>query len=162
MKRVAIIGAGECGVRAALALREQGFEGSIDLINGEPHTPYERPPLSKPNADGVSLKSITGATDLDQKQITHYCGLEAKSIDRDLQHVVLSNDEIVPYDRLLIATGAKPRPFSVGTMAATNLHYLRTYDDARRISDQLHQGRRLTIIGGGFIGLELAVQARLK
>jgi len=162
MKRVAIIGAGECGVRAALALREQGFEGSIDLINGEPHTPYERPPLSKPNSDGVSLKSITGVADLDQKQITHHCGVEAKSIDRDLQRVVLSNDEIISYDCLLIATGAKPRPFSVGTMAAPNLHYLRTYDDAMRISDQLHQGRRLTIIGGGFIGLELAVQARLK
>lgn len=162
MNRVAIIGAGECGVRAALALREHGFDGSIDLINAERHTPYERPPLSKPNADGVSLKTITGAADLAQKQITHHCDVEAQSIDRNLQQVRLSNGEILSYDRLLLATGAKPRVFSVGNTVVPNLHYLRTYDDAIRISDQLVQGRRLTIIGGGFIGLELAVQARLK
>jgi len=162
MNRVAIIGAGECGVRAALALREHGLEGSIDLINAERHTPYERPPLSKPNADGVSLKTITGAADLAQKQITHHCGIEAQSIDRNLQQVRLSNGEILSYDRLLLATGATPNPFSLGNTVVPNLHYLRTYDDAIRISDQLVQGRRVTIIGGGFIGLELAVQARLK
>ena len=161
MNRVAIIGAGECGVRAALALREHGFEGSIDLINAERHTPYERPPLSKPNTNGVSLKTISGAADLAQKQITHHCGIEAQSIDRNLQQVRLSNNELISYDRLLLATGAKPRPFSVGITVVPNLHYLRTYDDAIRISDQLVQSRRVTIIGGGFIGLELAVQARL-
>ena len=162
MNRVVIIGAGECGVRAALALRDQGFDGTLDLIHGERHTPYERPPLSKPNADGLSLTPIIGAIDLAQKNITLHRALAATAIDRTLQQVSLSNGENLAYDRLLIATGATPRPFSLGSHEPPTHFYLRTYDDAVQIFERLHKGSRLIIIGGGFIGLELAVQARLK
>ena len=162
MDRVVIIGAGECGIRAALTFREEGFTGTIDLIHGEPHTPYERPPLSKPCADGLSLKPIMGALDLGPNKITLHQDLAATAIDRTAQQVLISNSESLAYDRLLIAIGAKPRPFLWNGRHVPNLAYLRTYDDAVRIFERVTKSSRLTIIGGGFIGLELAVQARSK
>jgi hypothetical protein len=82
--RIVIIGAGECGIRATLALREQGFDGAIDLVHGEEHVPYERPPLSKPSADGVSLKPISGTdkvlteTCLSPLKLSHYGGANGR------------------------------------------------------------------------------------
>jgi 3-phenylpropionate/trans-cinnamate dioxygenase ferredoxin reductase subunit len=160
--RIVIIGAGECGVRAALALREQGFDGSLDLINGEPYEPYERPPLSKPTDEGLALKSIAGTGDLAAKGIRHHLSLTATSIDRGAQSVTLSNGSSLMYDWLLIATGARPRPLTLNGVTVAGLSYLREFNDAKAIYDNLKAGRHIAIIGGGFIGLELAVQARLR
>jgi len=158
--RIVIIGAGECGVRASLALREQGFDSAIDLVNGEAHIPYERPPLSKPTADGVALKPISGADRLLADHISVHRDSIALSIDREAREVSLSNDERLPYDKLLIATGARPRPFILNGKDVQQARYLRTYDDAKALYDVISPDFRLTIIGGGFIGLEIAAEAR--
>jgi len=160
--RIVIIGAGECGVRASLALREQGFDGTIDLINGEQYEPYERPPLSKPSDEGLALKPITGSGDLVAKGIVHHLGLTATSIDRSARTVKFSSGSSMAYDRLLIATGARPRPLVLNGVTVAGLSYLRDFNDAKAIYSNLTTGRHIAIIGGGFIGLELAVQARLK
>jgi 3-phenylpropionate/trans-cinnamate dioxygenase ferredoxin reductase subunit len=160
MVRIVIIGAGECGVRAALALREYGFEGSVDLVNGEGLMPYERPPLSKARESALTTKPIAGSNDLVAKSITFHSGITANQISRSNHVVTLSNGVVLPYDRLLLATGARPNRLMIKGLDNANAMYLRSFDDARAIHQSLAPGKRLTIIGGGFIGLELAALAR--
>ena len=159
MMRIVIIGAGECGVRAALALREQGFDGSIDLVHGEAIMPYERPPLSKPGESGLIAKPISGSDSLSDKSIQIHRGVVANEINRAAQSVALSNGLVLLYDQLLIATGAQPRKLTVNGSDVPNAHYLRNFEDAQAIHQSLLPGKCLTIIGGGFIGLELAAFA---
>ena len=154
MDSVVIVGAGECGVRAAFTLREKGFDERITLVGEEPHLPYERPPLSK-NCP-VAVRPIAEESRYEDAGITLLRGRLAESIDRVDKSVRLSGGERLPYDKLLIATGARARRFPGMEAALT----LRKLEDARLILDALRQGMRLAIIGGGFIGLELAATAR--
>jgi 3-phenylpropionate/trans-cinnamate dioxygenase ferredoxin reductase component len=157
-----IVGAGECGVRAALALREQGFGGSVTLIGAEPHLPYERPQLSKElmtGTEGTALKTIATKERLDGVGIRLIGPAEVRSIYRAGKTVSLSDGSSVAYDRLLLATGASPRRLMMAE-ASSRCVYLRTYDDAMEIRGHLVSGLRLAVIGGGFIGLELAASAR--
>ncbi len=159
MERIVIVGAGECGTRAALALREAGFAGTVTLLGAEPHAPYERPPLSKGGLSGdPAPRPIAGADGLAAAAIDFRPQAEAAAIDRAGREVVLASGARLPYDRLLLATGARPRtlPGLEGPSVAT----LRTLDDAARIRAALGPGRRLAVVGGGFIGLELAASAR--
>jgi 3-phenylpropionate/trans-cinnamate dioxygenase ferredoxin reductase component len=154
MNGIVIIGAGECGVRAAFTLREAGFEGAVTLLGDEPHLPYERPPLSKNGP--ATAKPIAEEARYAEGGITLLRGERAKGIDRAAKRVLLASRESLPYERLLIATGARARRFPGMEAALT----LRSLDDARAILDALGPGTRLAIIGGGFIGLELAATAR--
>ena len=113
LRRIVIIGAGECGTRAALALREYGYDGAIDLINGEAVDPYERPPLSKPGPDELILKPIMGSDRLASENITLHCDQRAVQIDRHTKTVKLSNSQNLFYDRLVLATGASPRKLTL-------------------------------------------------
>ena len=152
--RIAIIGAGECGVRAAFELRHKGFAGGIDLFSDEPHLPYERPPLSK-NAQ-VELKPIRQAEAYDEASINLH-------LNTSSQRASMCNPgpfrrwmvKVFSYSSLLIATGARPRRFPGMEKALT----LRSLDDAQRILGRISSGTRLVIVGGGFIGLELAATA---
>lgn len=159
---IVIIGAGEGGVRAALALRAKGFEGRLLVISGEPHAPYERPPLSKAalHAEASAPAPISGTSDLEAKGVRLLSGVEAVSINRAARTVALSDGRVLPYSLLLIATGARARPLAVegGHLART----LRRLDDAIALRDDLARARRLLVIGGGFIGLELAAAARMR
>ena len=157
-----IIGAGETGVRAALKLREDGYSGSITLINGEAHTPYERPPLSKSTGEPVTLKPVSGADHLSAQNITLLTGERARLINRSAKRVELENGSVLPYDRLLLATGATPRALTLNGTAIPSAFTLRTYDDAIAIEARILPGTKFVIIGGGFIGLELAAMARAK
>ena len=159
MTRFVIIGAGECGVRAALALREQGFDGSIDLVHGEAVMPYERPPLSKPGESSLIAKPISGSHNLNDKSIQLHMGVAANTINRAAQSVALSDGMVLPYDQLLIATGAQPRKLTLNGSDVPNARYMRTFEDAQAIHQSLLRGKRLTMIGGGFIGLEFAAFA---
>jgi 3-phenylpropionate/trans-cinnamate dioxygenase ferredoxin reductase subunit len=150
---IAIVGAGECGGRAALTLRAEGYDGPITLIGDEPHLPYERPPLSKGLT--VGPKFIASEADYAAAGIQHRASSWATSIDRAAKAVVLRSGERVPYDTLLLATGARPR-----RLPQNGIVYLRTYDDAQAIRARLTAGTRLLLIGAGFIGLELAASAR--
>jgi 3-phenylpropionate/trans-cinnamate dioxygenase ferredoxin reductase component len=149
MKRFVIIGAGEAGARAAMDLRGQG---SVTLIGDEPHLPYERPPLSKPDGAGAVLKLIGGENALDHVNLR--TGVAVRSIDRSVKSVHLTSGETLPYDRLLLATGATPRvlPCDGGHHALV----LRKFEDAQDIYRRAETARTAVIIGAGLIGLELA------
>lgn len=157
-----IVGAGECGLSAAMTLRERGCAAPVTLIGAERHLPYERPPLSKEAMAGDSdpaPRPIASRETLDDKAIALIGGAQAVAIDRSAKCVRLSTGAAIPYDRLLLATGARPRrlPLAEGLEACV---YLRTFDDALAIRAHLTGGVRVAVIGGGFIGLELAAAAR--
>ncbi|MER8587118.1 FAD-dependent oxidoreductase [Mesorhizobium sp. M1338] len=156
-----IIGAGECGGRAALALRELGYDGPVMLVGDEPHLPYERPPLSKDAMvrDTPEIKAIASDAILAEKSIRHIHSVEAVAIDRAANAVRLSDGSVLPYDRLLLATGSTPRKLPMPGLGSRCV-YLRTFTDALAIRAHLKVGNRIAIIGGGFIGLELAAAAR--
>ena len=160
-----IVGAGECGARAAFALRENGYEGPVTLIGAELHAPYERPPLSKdaitdeahPTPKHIALAELFAGQGIDL--IT---GREAVAIDRAARKVRLADGSVIAYDRLLLATGAVARSLPIAEAAGARCLSLRTFDDAVRIRGLLKPGVRIAIIGGGFIGLELAASARRR
>ncbi|WP_181169565.1 MULTISPECIES: FAD-dependent oxidoreductase [unclassified Mesorhizobium] len=156
-----IIGAGECGGRAALALRDLGYEGPVTLVGDEPHLPYERPPLSKDAmAGGVpEIKAIASDEILAEKSIRHIHSIQAAAIDRAAHTVRLSDGSVLPYDKLLLATGSTPRKLPMPGLGGRCV-YLRTFADALAIRAHLKAGNRIAVIGGGFIGLELAAAAR--
>lgn len=160
-----IVGAGECGTRAALALRENGYRGPVTLVGTEPHPPYERPPLSKDliTCDGLpSAKGISGATTLAEAGIEHLRSTTVDGIDGENRAVTLIGGERIGYDRLLLATGATPRRLPLAGTDDPRCRTLRTFDDALAIRAHIDAGRSLAILGGGFIGLELAASARRR
>jgi 3-phenylpropionate/trans-cinnamate dioxygenase ferredoxin reductase component len=154
-----IVGAGECGARAAFALREAGYAGPVTLIGDELHLPYERPPLSKAvmTDRSAGAKLIADKARLAGAGIQHLRGASASAIDPRGHELALADGRTLRYDRLLLATGARPRRLP----GAVPVAYLRTIDDAVAIRARLAPGKRLVVIGAGFIGLELAASARV-
>src|SRR3989338_105713 len=152
MSGVVIIGAGECGVRAAFALREHGYKGELTLIGAEAALPYERPPLSKAG----EIRLIRTAEAYSDNQIALRLGKVVTNIDFGSRLVFLSGGEALAYDHLLFTTGARARLFSGVEGCLT----LRTDLDAQVILSRLSPGAKIGIIGGGFIGLELSAPAR--
>ena len=163
MTAIVIVGAGECGTRAALALRDAGHRGKVTLIGEEPHPPYERPPLSKDAliAPELAPKPVAGSGGLAVAGIDLRPGVRVRGIDRAARRLDTTAGPIA-YDRLLLATGARARPLvpESASAGAPPILTLRTLDDAARIRASLTPGCRLAVIGGGFIGLELAATAR--
>src|SRR3569833_866376 len=106
-----IVGAGECGTRAAFALREAGYAGPVTLIGSEPHLPYERPPLSKPVMMDRALgaKLIADEARLASAVLVHMRGATVEAVDPESHELRLEGGRVVPYDKLLLATGARPR-----------------------------------------------------
>ncbi len=161
MGGIVIVGAGECGARAAFALREKGCNGSITLIGAEPHLPYERPPLSKDGLkEQVQPKYVADAERYATAGIGVLTDSPVKAIDRVAKRVELVDGGSIPYDRLLLTTGARARTIPGTDDASRRVRTLRTHADAEEIRRELLPGRKLAIIGGGFIGLELAATAR--
>ena len=161
--RVVIIGAGHAGGSAAAELRRSGFTGPITLIGDEPLPPYERPPLSK-----AWLKGETDADKLALKPASFYPGADidlrlstsATAIDRAAKTVTLSTGEALPYDTLILATGARARRIPLPGLDLGNVLELRNAADADRLKAVLVPGARLAVVGGGYIGLEAAASAR--
>lgn len=159
-----VIGNGIAGSTAALTLRAEGYRGSIVLIGQEPDAPYRRPPLSKGFLRGEmaaqSLRLYTSDTwtRLDIKLLT---STTVAAIDTRRRTVDLGTRAPLPYDRLLLATGAYPRPWPSAHRLA-GVHTLRTLGQARALSRQLTPGARLLVIGAGMIGLEVAACARVR
>ncbi|WP_201317781.1 NAD(P)/FAD-dependent oxidoreductase [Paenibacillus sp. EPM92] len=157
-----IVGAGEAGARAAAELRTQGWAGSITLIGEEKWAPYERPPLSKEQLVAEEEPSpvfILSDEMLARHDIRFLSGTAVERIDRDRHSAVLADGRQIRYERLLLATGARPRPFAVEGSDPSHVSYLRTYSDALALRARLQSGKRIAIIGGGFIGLEVAASA---
>lgn len=161
MSHIVIIGAGECGARAAFALREKGFDGRVTLVGAETHLPYERPPLSKEALlHGHAPKFVSDADRYAEAGIEVLTGINAESVDPTGKIARLSNGVILSYDQLLLTTGARPRPFPGLSGDNHRIRTLRTHGDAVEIRNALQPGKHLAVIGGGFIGLELAATAR--
>jgi 3-phenylpropionate/trans-cinnamate dioxygenase ferredoxin reductase component len=157
---IVIVGAGEAGARAAITLRAEGYAGALTLIGDERHAPYERPPLSKATivGEGVpTIPTIGDAAALADLRIDHLTSIAVASIDRSARRITLSDRRALGYDKLLLTTGARPRRLSLpgGDAAIT----LRNFDDSIALRGHMQVGRRIAIIGGGFIGLELASSA---
>lgn len=160
-----IVGAGEAGVRAAAELRSRGWAGAVTLIGDERHAPYERPPLSKQTLSEESEPvpvTILDRPRLDELGIRLLSGDAAVRIDRESHEIHLRGGSRVPYERLLLATGANPRKLNLPGNASNEMLYLRSFEDALAIRGRLAAGKRVVVIGGGFIGLETAASARAK
>jgi 3-phenylpropionate/trans-cinnamate dioxygenase ferredoxin reductase subunit len=154
-----IVGAGLAGAKAAEALRGSGFDGPISLIGAEKHLPYERPPLSKDYLAGKADRDSVFVHDLTwyrQQGIDLRLGSPVTAIDRAARQVRLADGARLPFGKLLLTTGARPRRLA----GATGVHYLRTLDDSDRLKEILATGSHLAVIGGGWIGLEIAAAAR--
>lgn len=158
-----IIGAGQAGAQAAQSLRQAGFVGRIVLIGDEPHLPYQRPPLSKAYLQGdlsAERLLLRPAAFFEKETIELRSGVRVQAIDRRAARLSLSDGTSLSYDRLLIATGAPPRRLSCPGADLPGVHYLRTIADSDALRPRLTQGGRLAIVGGGYIGLEVAAVAR--
>ena len=160
---IVIIGAGQAAAQAVMSLRAEGYEGPIRLIGDEALPPYQRPPLSK--------KFLAGEIGFDRVELkpaefyasTHcelLLGTRATAIERD-RHVVLTGDgREIPYDKLLIATGSRVREINVPGFDLGGVHYLRSVGDVTEIQSHFKPGAKLVVVGGGYIGLEVAAVAR--
>jgi anthranilate 1,2-dioxygenase ferredoxin reductase subunit len=159
--RYVIIGAGPAGMRAAEVLRAQSADADVLLIGDEPHLPYDRPPLSKAFiTDGLAPAKLHLKPEsfYAEQRIRLRLGTTATRIDRAAKAVELADGERVAYDKLLLATGCHARRLPA-LFDAASIHYLRSLADAERIRAALAPGREIILIGGGFIGLELAASA---
>lgn len=162
-RRVVIIGAGHAGGRAAEALRSAGHAGPITILGDEGHPPYERPPLSKDLLGGVMEIDKTYLHPLnwyEEVDIALRMNSPVVRIDRVAKQVRLADDSAVPYDALLIATGARPRRLAIPGADGARVFYLRDIRDSLALRQHLLPGARVAIIGAGFIGLEIAAIAR--
>jgi 3-phenylpropionate/trans-cinnamate dioxygenase ferredoxin reductase component len=160
--RMVIIGSGEAGARAAIELRTQGWTGSITIIGEEKWAPYERPPLSKGllvEEDEPSPVFILNDEKLSEHDITLLTGRTVVKIERKSRMILLSDGQRLDYNRLLLATGARPRQFFVEGSENASVFYLRTFSDTLALRKQLKPDKHIAVIGGGFIGLEAAASA---
>ena len=161
-RSIVIVGAGHAGVQAAASLREEGADDAIVLLSGEPDLPYQRPPLSKAflkgqmDRAGLPLRAEQFYRD---KNVDLRLGVQAKRIDLAGKRVELSSGAAEPFDHLILATGARPRPFDVPGAGLEGVLGLRNIADAATIRERLGVGRRVVVVGAGFIGLEIAATA---
>jgi 3-phenylpropionate/trans-cinnamate dioxygenase ferredoxin reductase subunit len=159
---IIIAGAGQAGFQLAVSLRTEGYPGALTLIGDEPWLPYQRPPLSKAfmagkqDIDATTLRPETFYAD---KQIDLLMGERIAAIDRPQSTVVLASGAAVPYQSLVLATGARNRQLRVPGADLDGVFYLRTRDEAEAIFARLESAQRVVVIGGGFIGLEFAAAA---
>lgn len=161
---IVVLGGGQAGFQAVASLREGGFAGPLTLVGDETALPYQRPPLSKAylagktDADGLALRP---AAYLDAHRIAFRPGLVAEAIDRDERRLLTAGGPI-PYDHLVIATGARNRPLPVPGADLAGVHQLRGLADADALKTALEACRAAVVVGAGFIGLEFAAVAAAR
>jgi 3-phenylpropionate/trans-cinnamate dioxygenase ferredoxin reductase subunit len=161
-ERVVIVGAGQAGARAAEALRGTGFSGEIVLFGEERHEPYERPRLSKSvllGEERASAASIHPRAWYAGQGIALRSCSRVEAIAPRNRSVITADGERIEYSKLLLCTGSRVRPLTGAPDGLDGVHYLRTSEDSERLAAELEAGRRLVVIGGGFIGLEVASSA---
>lgn len=160
--KVVIIGAGQAGFQVAASLRQGGFAGSVTIIGDEDNIPYQRPPLSK-----AYLKNLADETSIQLRPENFYAdnridlikGDKVERIDRDAKIVVTASGKQLAYDKLAITTGTRPRPLDLPGANLKGVHALRSFLHAADLRDDLQKHQNVVIIGGGFIGLEVAACA---
>jgi 3-phenylpropionate/trans-cinnamate dioxygenase ferredoxin reductase subunit len=163
LDRIVIIGAGQAGAQAVATLRAEGFEGSLALIGDEPFLPYQRPPLSKAYLSGAMERGR-----LFLKPDAFYrvakcdlvTGVRATAISRPERTVSLSDGRFLPYERLLLTTGSRVRRLRIAGSDLAGVFYLRGIADVDAMRPRFTPAARLAVVGGGYIGLEVAAVAR--
>jgi 3-phenylpropionate/trans-cinnamate dioxygenase ferredoxin reductase subunit len=161
-ERVVIVGAGQAGAQVAISLRQLGFAGAIVLLGDEPAPPYQRPPLSKAYMSGempLERTLIRSEGYYAKNAIDLRLGLHVGRILR-AERVVVLDSEKLPYDVLVLCTGTRARRLGLPGEALEGVYYLRTLADSERIRAAVRPGARAVIIGGGYIGLEIAASLR--
>ena len=171
LDRIVVVGASLAGLRAAEALRQKDFGGILTLVGAEPHLPYDRPPLSKEVLKGTwppEKTSLLRDEGLDPLDLDLRLGCRAVSLDSEARTVALDDGTHIPFDGLVIATGATPRQLPAAMTAGADgsplagVHTLRTLDDCLQIAQELEGGPRVAVIGAGFIGAEVAASCRQR
>ena len=163
-RAMVIVGAGHVGGRAAQALREFGWAGPIMLVGAEPHLPYERPPLSKALLTGERTAAQCALREpavYAAESITHHVS-RVEAIDPAGREITLADRRRFPYEALLLATGGQLRWIDIPGAHLPGVLGLRTLDDAAALAPRLSEGAHIVVIGGGFIGLEVAASARAR
>lgn len=161
LRRVVVVGASMAGLRAAERLRAKGFDGALTVIGAEPHLPYDRPPLSKQflaGEAGMDKLALHGVSELAADWVL---GTAVTGLDLSERRVTTATADAYPFDGLVIATGSHPRQLRNLDLGKPGIYALRTVDDARALHDALAASpRRVLIVGGGFIGVEVASTCR--
>ncbi|MBX7547889.1 FAD-dependent oxidoreductase [Streptomyces sp. NPDC004232] len=159
MRTVAVVGASLAGLSAARSLRKRGYDGRLVLVGEELHRPYDRPPLSKEFLAGaLGEAELALERDDEDLQAEWVLGTRATGLDRTERAIRLADGREIRADGVVVATGAAARTLP-GTEGLAGVHVLRTLDDARALRDELALGGRLVVIGGGFVGAEVASTA---
>ena len=164
-ERFVIVGASLAGAKAAAELRERGFDGELVLIGAEDELPYERPPLSKDYLRGESERESMRVHDeafYREQEIQLQLGTRVTSVEVGMQHAELEDGQSLSFDRLLLTTGASPRRLDLPGASLNGIHYLRTIDDSDAIRARIDKGGHVAVIGGGWIGSEIAASARQR
>lgn len=158
---ILIIGAGLTGAKAAEALRKEGYDGRIAMFGEEPHAPYLRPPLSKEYLRGEAGEAaVHPEAWYAEQRVELHLSSHVRAIEPGARQLVLGDGRRVTFDRLLIATGVAPRRLDIPGSGLAGVHYLRTLEDAAAIRDAIPAARRMVVIGGGWVGAEVAASAR--
>jgi 3-phenylpropionate/trans-cinnamate dioxygenase ferredoxin reductase component len=161
-ERIVIIGAGQAGAQAVATLRAEGFTGALTMVGDEPFAPYQRPPLSKAYLSGA-LERERLFLKPDAFYVESKCelilGTAAKSIDRERKQVTLADGRSLSYEKLLIATGSRVRRIPVAGADLKGVHYVRGIADIDALRPAFVKGARLAVVGGGYIGIEVAAVA---
>ncbi|WP_111895587.1 3-phenylpropionate/cinnamic acid dioxygenase ferredoxin--NAD(+) reductase subunit [Acinetobacter sp. MB5] len=164
VQTIAIVGAGQAGASAILELRAQQFAGEIILIGDEPHLPYERPPLSKdailnPEQTKLEILSEQKLAELNVQVISNNAVIK---LQPEAHQLVLKSGDVIHYDKLLLATGGSARRLPTLDALGQQVYTLRNLEDSQKLIPVLQPEKRILIVGGGVIGLELASSARAK
>ncbi len=162
-QRIVIVGGGLAGAKAAEALRAKGFDGTLTLIGAEEHLPYERPPLSKDYLAGKADRDSLDALETGwyaENHVDLILGKSVTHVDAQGHEVELVDGRRIGYDKLLLATGSSPRTLPLPGVGAHGVFTLRRVEDSDAINAALGASGRLAVIGGGWIGMEVAANAR--
>ncbi|MBT5789208.1 MAG: FAD-dependent oxidoreductase [Gammaproteobacteria bacterium] len=162
MSGIVIIGAGQAAGQAAASLRQGKYEGSITILGDETQPPYQRPPLSKQYLSGelgMDRVMVRPEKFYGDQNIALHTETRVESIDSSAKSVTTSSGDSYQYDKLLIATGSRPRILTIPGSDLSGIHYLRTIDDVDGIREAMQAAKKICIVGGGYIGLEVAAVA---
>jgi 3-phenylpropionate/trans-cinnamate dioxygenase ferredoxin reductase subunit len=157
-----IVGGGHAAAQTAASLRQEGYEGELIIIGEESHIPYQRPPLSKQylaGEYGIERVYLRPQKFYEDRDIDVRAGIRVENIDTPTKTLILEDNSTLKYDKLLLATGARARQLDIPGVDLDGIHYLRTLADVDQIKFEMAANKRLTIVGGGYIGLEVAAIA---